>query len=79
MDERAQLGRWMVVEVLANNRRTYRWLVWSQQSGRLLGEIAWYGRWGQYVFKPDPNSAFNRECLNDLIEFLEAVRDVRTA
>lgn len=35
-----------------------------------LGEIKWYGAWRQYAFFPSTYSVFNRDCLYDIISFI---------
>jgi hypothetical protein len=37
--------------------------VYSARSGEMLGRIAWFGRWRQFAFFPEPGTAWNPECL----------------
>jgi len=34
------------------------------RSNVVLGYINWYAPWRQYVFRPQPDTVFNSECLN---------------
>lgn len=47
-------------------RTTQVWLVISRRHDVVLGRIAWYGRWRQYVFYPEPDTVWNPACLEDV-------------
>ena len=53
--------------------KTKKYDVLSQTQGTTLGRIAWFGRWRQYVFIPEPDTVFNGECLGDIRQFLAAL------
>jgi hypothetical protein len=36
-----------------------------------LGEVKWFGRWRQYSFFPESNTVFEKQCLKDIINFIE--------
>lgn len=55
--------------------KTERWEVLSTSSGALLGCIAWYGRWRQYVFVPSPDTIFNPDCLDTISAFIRGATD----
>jgi hypothetical protein len=44
-------------------RKTGVWTVVSQSSGFVLGRIAWYRPWRQYVFFPVEETLYNVDCL----------------
>ena len=35
-----------------------------------LGRIQWYSKWRQYCFFPCEDTIFNRDCMNDIIFFI---------
>lgn len=49
----------------------------SKSSGTLLGTIKWYGAWRQYCFYPEPSTIFNRGCLKDIENYIEAEMQFR--
>lgn len=49
----------------------------SKQHGDLLGTIAWFGRWRQYTFFPQPKTTFNSRCLVDIHLFIDQLMDAR--
>jgi hypothetical protein len=57
-------------ELPNEGKRTRRFHVFSVRQGMVLGRIAWFGRWRQYVFEPNPGTVFNNECLTSLADRL---------
>lgn len=55
---------------LSASGKTEIWRVTSMSSGDLLGGVAWYGPWRQYVFEPEDGTVFNDGCLTDIADFL---------
>lgn len=49
------------------------WDVLNKAGNYLLGELLWYAAWRQYVFRPCLNTEFNKSCLDDIAEVLEAL------
>jgi len=37
----------------------------------VLGRIQWYPQWRQYTFSPGYPTIWNRECMNDIIFFID--------
>lgn len=52
-------------------RKTRKWRVEAKSSGGILGRIAWWGAWRQFVFAPHIDTVFNKGCLNDISAFLD--------
>lgn len=46
--------------------KTRRVEVRTVNSNVLLGVIAWYSHWRQYVFFPEPETIFNPGCLGEI-------------
>ena len=81
-DEEGQWGRpteykehdkrtkYMTFELVDRKPKTTEWDVVNNKSGALLGTVAWYGPWRQYVFEAIDQPIFNNGCLVELTDFL---------
>lgn len=69
-----RIGEYLSVQIDQREpgRKTDTWQVFTNHGG-LLGHVAWFGRWRQYTFDPEPGTGFNRRCLLDLAAFLDEV------
>ena len=66
--------------VLAEHKpKTNVWNVQAKEDGAFLGIVKWSGGWRCYIFEPDAETIYEKQCLRDIAEFLEretqAVRD----
>jgi len=52
------------------NGKTKRFEIISKSTGTTLGRISWYPSWRQYVFSPVFETIWNKDCLNDIQNFL---------
>ena len=43
----------------------------------ILGRISWYSAWRQYTFSPTFPTAWNRECLDTIINFINKLMNER--
>jgi hypothetical protein len=50
--------------------KTKRFEIISKSSGDILGRISWHGAWRQYTFSPAYPTIWNKDCLNDVANFL---------
>ena len=41
-------------------------------NGATLGHIRWYAHWRRYVLEPASARVWDRECLTDVVEFIDA-------
>jgi hypothetical protein len=57
--------------------KTEIWYVYNIRSENRLGTIKWYGAWRQYCFYPESDCVFNKDCMNDIIKFIESCELVR--
>lgn len=55
--------------------KTKRIAVMSKSGSATLGEIRWWGPWRQYVFAPERDTVFNRECMRDIHEVIDRLMD----
>ena len=51
--------------------KTKVWDVLSGGNGLLLGSLRWYPPWRRYVFEPAFATLFDRNCLMEIVDFIE--------
>ena len=56
----------------SDKRKTDVWHVLTKDGNLYLGAVKWFGRWRGYSFFPYPTAVFEKQCLRDIAEFLEA-------
>ena len=60
-------------------RSTGKTLIWSVNSGRnQLGLIKWHAPWRRYTLQPNGLTAWDRNCLAEVIEFINTEMAKRT-
>lgn len=57
--------------------KTCRYECHNIKSGEILGIVKWYGPWRQYCFHTIFGVVFNKQCLADIQDFLEKIKDER--
>ena len=57
--------------------KTKAWICRNNKSDDVLGKIQWYSPWRQYCYFSVGGSVYNPECLSDIKEFLQQVKDER--
>jgi hypothetical protein len=57
--------------------KTKRIIVINKRHLDILGEIKWYRAWRQYTFYPVGNTVWNRQCLDDIITYINNLMDER--
>lgn len=50
-----------------------RWFCINNKSGAVLGEVAWYPAWRQYIYEPYVDTVYSVGCLNDIAAFLDQI------
>lgn len=43
----------------------------------VLGTIRWWSGWRQYCFMPSANRVFSKGCMNDIVSFLDELKEER--
>jgi hypothetical protein len=60
------------------NRKTPIYYLCNKTDERIsLGEIKWNGRWRKYCYYPVEDTVFDAKCLQEIINFLEHLREER--
>lgn len=65
------------VEERPPERKTPIVLIYAERDSALLGRIAWFGRWRQYAFMPEPDTTFNRGCLETINAYIDSMMEDR--
>jgi hypothetical protein len=58
--------------------KTTVWQVLNKNSGYVIGIIKWRSSWRQYCFFPYPSCLFSKGCLEDIIDFMEKIKNEKT-
>ena len=64
---------WLVKEL----PKTNVYFVVNRSKDTHLGEIRWFPTWRQYTFMPEPETIWNKDCLRQVVEFLEEIERER--
>ncbi len=64
-------------ELIKKYPKTNRYAVVSRKFGDVIGNIYWFGGWRQYVFEAEPAIIWNRDCLTEIIAFIEFLMEKR--
>ena len=57
--------------------KTQTWSVDSRSGGYRLAIIKWYRAWRQYTLFPEPNTVWNKTCLQDVNAFIDGLMEAR--
>jgi hypothetical protein len=49
----------------------------TAKTGVHLGYVKWWGPWRRYAFFPDERTAFETQCLTDIVEFINKLMEER--
>ena len=69
--------KYIEFKLLEKKPKTSIYSVVNLKSKTSLGTIEWYGAWRQYCFFPIPHTVFNKDCLDDIKEFIQNLMDKR--
>jgi hypothetical protein len=72
MGSRRGARQWLSFDIVVIGARTNVWQVSTFDLHLCLGEIKWFARWRGYAFFPAPETAFERGCLREIADFIEA-------
>ena len=51
------------------------WEIHSKRGDDLLGWIQYYEPWKEFVFSPETSTIFSTGCLQDIITFIDQIKD----
>lgn len=73
-------SKWINFSLYENTGKTSKYHVLTKDHHPIkLGEVKWFGRWRQYAFFPEPETVFEKQCMEDITNFLEILRLERKA
>lgn len=55
------------------------WQCRNRRHADLLGVVEMYSPWRQYVFEPIGGSVFSVDCMQDIIHFIEQIKEAPNA
>jgi len=64
------MSKYIEFKLIEHKPKTNVWEVNSKNHNICLGIIKWFGRWRQYAFFPESETVFNKDCLEDIRNFL---------
>jgi len=62
-------------KLLERKGKTGVFHVVAVRDGVILGRIVWYGSWRQYVFEPVAETVWSQDCLQQIIDFLQQLKE----
>jgi hypothetical protein len=57
--------------------KTAVWGVQSVHNDVWLGRVKWHSPWRRYVYLPEPDTLYDKECLDEIRRFIETEMDRR--
>lgn len=63
------------VEMIVKKPETEVYNIKNKNSGDILGIVKWYSSWRQYCFFPKHSTIFNKDCMNEIIDFINTLME----
>jgi len=64
-------SKWITFSLYEDTGKTKKFEVLTKDFDSIkLGEVRWFGRWRQYAFFPNANTVFEKQCMQDITDFL---------
>jgi hypothetical protein len=64
-----------VKKIKIDNRKTGVYAIINKKHESIIGYIKWLGSWRQYCFYPKTDTVYSVGCLNDIIDFINRVKE----
>lgn len=61
----------MRITCVKNTGKTQVFWLHSKDGDFFLGEVKWHGAWRKYAFFPARDTLFKKQCLTDIVTFLD--------
>jgi len=75
------MGKWIDIKLVQEHPKTAVYGIFTKavdgEEGVSLGIIKWYPQWRKYCFFPECLTVFEMDCLIDIIQFLDILRQRR--
>jgi len=55
--------------------RQTKYDIFNNRSGKVIGTVAWFSRWKQWVFLPRSETIWSSSCLDDISDFLDGLSE----
>ena len=77
-DLKTHENKWIRFEELHRpERKTHVVACINRTSGLAIAHLAWYGPWRQYCLFPEPQTVFNKGCLESITAALDTLTEAR--
>jgi len=71
-------SKWITFNLYEDTGKTKKFNVLTKDTTPIkLGEVKWFGRWRQYSFFPEPSTVFEKQCLGNIIDFINSLMQER--
>lgn len=71
------MNKFIEIKLIEKKRKTCIYSIRNRKGDYILGHIKWYGSWRQYCFFPEPNTTWNRDCMDYVIAFIKELMEER--
>ena len=71
------MPKWIEFKEVRDTGKTKVFEVIAVEDGFKLGEMKWFGRWRKYSFFPSSETVFEKDCLQDIADFLDGLMEAR--
>jgi hypothetical protein len=65
------MAKWIDFHLYEDTGKTKKYDILTKDETFKLGEIKWFSRWRKYAFFPQSNTVFEKDCMLDIIEFID--------
>ena len=71
-------SKWINFSLYENTGKTGKYHVLTKDYHPIkLGEVKWFSRWRQYAFFPEPETVYEKQCMGDIVNFMELLMNER--
>ena len=70
-------SQYLQFRLVNDTGKTQTYSVDSRSGGYRIAIIKWYGAWRQYTLFPEPDTVWNKTCLQDVIAFIGELMEAR--
>jgi hypothetical protein len=71
------MSKWIEFYVYEDTGKTKKYNVVTKGNPIKLGEIKWFANWRKYAFFPSPDTVFEKDCMLDIVGFIEQLMEER--
>ena len=65
------MSKWIEFYLYEDTGKTKKYNIVTKDYPMILGEVKWFSRWRKYSFFPAPNTVFEKDCMMDIVDFID--------